>query len=61
MAKESGERIFVSTDSGEIMQINGTTLTLEYVFVLQAGPISAISISRGYCAVGAIYCDSMIT
>lgn len=51
----------MSTDSGEIMQINGTTLTLEYVFVLQAGPISAISISRGYCAVGAIYCDSMIT
>jgi len=51
-ADHTSKRLFVSTASGALFQINYQTRTLETIYKLHSGPIYSISVNEGFCVTG---------
>jgi WD repeat-containing protein 90 len=45
-------RVYVSSSSGKLLQVNYSTRELECVFQLHDGPITSLSINEGFCVTG---------
>lgn len=50
------KRMYVSTASGSLFQINYATRQLECIYKLHSGPIHSISINEGFCVTGSGDC-----
>ena len=47
-------RVFVSSATGKLMQVNYTSRDLECVYQLHDGPIDSIAVNEGFCVTGSM-------